>query len=97
MNHLGFHPDNMNAFVSHARFKPFLLTALDELNDAAKYITNQERFGGRSDGCSSGPRVVCVTYCNRGRHRSIAASEVLQEVLQKEFQARVFSVFHSCI
>jgi hypothetical protein len=97
VNHLGFHPDNIKAFVSSRHFKPFLQEALNELEKAARHIKEQERFTWRSSGCSFQPRVVCVTYCNKGRHRSIAASEVLQDLLQKEFQARMFSVFQNCI
>jgi hypothetical protein len=97
VNHLGFHPDNIKAFVQNDKFKPFLQTALNKLDNAAKHIKNQESFTCRSAGCSFDPRVVCVTYCNRGRHRSVSASEVLQEVLAKECQTGVFSVLQSCI
>jgi hypothetical protein len=97
VNHLGFHPTNISAFTSSDKFKQFMTSALDQLDEAGSHVKRQEQYTRHSPGSSFQPRVVCVTYCNKGRHRSVSASQVLQEVLQSEFGAHVFSVFQSCI
>jgi hypothetical protein len=97
VNHLGFHPTNIDAFTASNQFKPFMTMALNQLDEAGSHLKQQEQYTWRSPGSSFQPRVVCVTCCNKGRHRSVSASQVLQEVMQSVFKAHVFHVFQICI
>lgn len=94
-NHLGFHPRNIKAFAQSRCFKPFLFGALGKLDEAAHNIRQQDQFSWRPE-YHSDPRIVCVTYCNKGRHRSISAFSILREVLQREFRVNVYGTHLNC-
>ena len=47
-------------------------------------------------GQNESSRILIATYCSQGRHRSIAAFSLLQDILQTEFDIHVCGVFQSC-
>ena len=91
-NHLGFHPDNIKAFVKSKYFNPFLTDALKQLEQAARDMLEQPSYSWWTPPVGYEPKIVCVTFCNKGRHRSISSCEVLQHVLSENFNIQVCGV-----
>jgi hypothetical protein len=85
---LGFHPNNIKAFVKSEHFKPFLAEALQQLEQAARSMRQQPSYSWWKPPVGYEPKIVCVTFCNQGRHRSISSCEVLQHVLQENFNVQ---------
>ena len=84
--HLGFHPRNLRAFMGNSLFPGFFERALSRLNDAALQMRAHS-------GMNQTARVVCVPYCNQGRHRSVSAYCILHWALTDVFSAKIHSVF----
>ena len=80
-HHLGFHPLNIEAFVKSIQFKSFLNGVLDDLEQTAADM-QQLHHGTNSESA----RLVIAFYCNKGRHRSVSACTLMEEMLQREFK-----------
>jgi len=92
VNHLGFHPDNIKAFVKSKHFKPWCTEALQQLEQAARSMQQQPSYSWWTPPVGYEPKIVCVTFCNKGRHRSISSCEILQHVLQENFNIQACGV-----
>ena len=86
LNHSGFHPYNLNKFTRADAFPAFFENVLKDLNTAARRLKAQDERDDRA-------RVVCVPWCNQGRHRSVAAFCAIRMALADVFSCEIDSVF----
>ncbi len=77
VNHIGTHPNNMEQFVWHPRFEPWI-------QETKRLIYQVLRVGG----------TPCImTFCNKGRHRSVSAARIVVECLLAD-NVRISSLEH---